>query len=181
MKSIITAVIVGVGAAAGTFGASMLKGSPEAPSGHDMADKADDHAGDKHDAGHGEAKPKPKKGKDGHGKESKSDGSTSFFSFSREFVVPLLTDGQVDSLVIINISLEVSPELSSKLFSMEPKLRDNIMTTLVGLSSDDETFRQLTTVRNYENIRSLVLANLRDEISRDIESVLIMDIARQDI
>lgn len=179
MKSIITAAIVGVGAAAGTFGASLLTSTAPAET-HSPASDTGDGKADSHakDDGHGKA---DKHGDNGHGKEAKSDGSTSFFNFSREFVVPLLSDGQVDSLVIINISLEVSSGISSKMFSMEPKVRDNIMTTLVALSSDDETFRQLTTVRNYENIRSLVLANLREEISRDIQSVLIMDIARQDI
>lgn len=169
MKNIITAIIAIIGAAGGTFAAKMLIPGSSAAESHagEHGDK-DDHA-------------KASKKKDGHGKSDTSGANTSFFNFSREFVVPLLSDGKVDSLVLINMSLEITPELSGKMFSMEPKLRDNIMSTLVGLSGDDETFRKLTTVRNYESIRSLVLANLQSSISKDIKAVLIMDIARQDI
>lgn len=165
MKNIITPIIVIIAAIGGSFIANMLKPAPAAA----VEAGGDDHAEDSHDAGHGD---------DDYDKPSDSDNA--FFDFSREFVIPLLSDGQVTSLVIINISLEVDPSLSSKLFGMEPKLRDNIMTSLISLTNDDKTFQELTTVRNYETIRSYVLSKLRESVSSEIINVLIMDIAKQD-
>lgn len=184
MKNIITAIIVVVGAAGGSFAGGFLKssGSSTEPAKAETATEKDD--------GHGEKKDDHGKKKDDHGdshggkkgkKDAKSSGDTSYFDFSREFVIPILDDGQVSALVIININLEVDSSLSGKLFRMEPKLRDNIMTSLIGLTNDKRVFSDLTSVRNYETIRSVVLSNLRDEISSDIMNVLIVDIAKQDI
>lgn len=47
----------------------------------------------------------------------------------------MIEDDRVQSLVILNLNLEVDTSISQELFSKEPVLRDNIMTTLVKLSS----------------------------------------------
>ncbi len=106
---------------------------------------------------------------------------SAYYKFSREFVVPIMRGGQVKSLVILHISLETDSATSEKLFSEEPKLRDNIMTTLIELSNDGRTLVDVTQVNNYETIRSMILMNLQDSISDKIKNVLIGDIAKQDL
>lgn len=129
-------------------------------------------------------KKKSEKKSEKHGKSAdagKKIGDVDFFRFSREFIIPLTTEGRITSLVIINLNLEVDSSESSKLFSIEPKLRDNIMSTLIRLSNDGSTLEEPTRVESYETIRTVVLANLRDKVSQDIENVLIVDIAKQEI
>ena len=191
MKNIIAAVIAIVCILAGGVGGYFLRsmsgggaaaeshGEEPAKDGHAAKDeKKDDHA------------KKPDK-KDSHGKESKGGhgedaaagegGSVVYFKFSREFIVPIIRQGRVDSLVILNLSLEADSSIDQKLFEMEPKLRDNIMTTLITLSNDGTTFESMTDVENYETIRSMVLMNLQTVVSTGIENVLIMDLAKQDV
>lgn len=211
MKNIIAAVIVVLCTAAGSFGAAFLKSKPAdaaeaAGHGGEKSDshgekKDDSHGGKEKDAhgakddGHGKKKDKKKKDSHGggHGDEKSSGGhggghggdsgasGTMYFKFSREFIVPLMDEKRVRSLVILNINLEADASMSNRLFSMEPKLRDNIMTTLIGLSSDGYTFQSFNEVESYEAIRSTVLQNVTEITGPGISNVLILDIAKQDL
>ena len=174
MKLIITSLVAIIFIAAGSFAGIVLK-TPSNASASATDDHGDDHGGD-HGDDHG------KKKKDSHGDDhGKSSGDSAYYKFSREFVVPIMRGGQVKSLVILHISLETDSATTEKLFSEEPKLRDNIMTTLIGLSNDGRTLERPTEVSNYETIRAMVLMNLKDAISDKIQNVLIVDVAKQDL
>lgn len=178
MKLIITSVVAVIFIAVGSFAGVMLK-TPSSAS----ATVSDDHEEDSH----GDAKSHAKKDDHGdhkkddkHGKSSGS-GETAYFKFSREFVVPIMRDDQVKSLVILHVTLETDESTADDLFSEEPKLRDNIMTTLIGLSNDGRTLEEPTNINNYETIRAMMLMNLRDSISDGIQNVLIVDMAKQNL
>ncbi|WP_156945544.1 flagellar basal body-associated FliL family protein [Hyphomonas johnsonii] len=182
MKNIISAVVVVLCIVAGGIGGHFLKsggGGASGPAAH-AEDAADDGHGKSEESGHA----KPEKAKSGHGDDSSDEISLSgvdYFKFSREFVVPIMRDNKVVSLVILNINLEVDSSLSRKLFSMEPKIRDNIMTTLVELSNDGRTLESVANLENYESIRSTVLMNLQKVAPAGIRNVLIVDMAKQDL
>ncbi len=176
IPSLIAGVFIVIGGAGGYFVKNM--GSAEASTASAGHGEASGH-GEKESSGHD--KPKADKG-GGHDKEeSGASGDIAYYKFTREFVVPLIRNERVESLVIINLNLEVDSSESQKLFSMEPKLRDNIMTTLIKLSNDGDTLHTLTDVDHYETIRSMVLANLQGAISESIQNVLILDMAKQDL
>lgn len=177
MKLVITSVVAIIFVALGSFAGVALKPSVEvaaAPSG-----EASESGGDEYADGKKDSKKSTKKG-DKYDK-SESAGDSAYYKFSREFVVPIMRGGQVESLVILHISLETDAETSAVLFSEEPKLRDNIMTTLIELSNDGRTLIELTNVNNYETIRAMILMNLKDSISDGIRNVLIVDVAKQDL
>lgn len=184
MKNVISAFLVSIFIFIGGFSATLLKKDVNAASG---AGSMPESAGEKDSeaaatsSGHkdrGGGREKDDKARDDKYSEN---GDYQYFSFSREFVVPLMENGTVESLVLLNLNLEVSSDISGKLFSIEPKLRDNIMSTLITLSNDGITLAEPTRVASYETIRSLVLANLKDSVSEDILNVLIVDIAKQRI
>jgi flagellar protein FliL len=193
MKNIITAIIAIACIVAGGVGGHFLRSMGSS------APKAEKHSEEKSDAGHGEKKDdhaKPEKkadkkdakadshgksGGDGHGKEGGASGGVIYFKFTREFVVPVVSQGRVTSLVILNLNLEADENMSQKLFEMEPKLRDNIMTTLITISNDGKTFESMTDVENYESIRSMVMMNLKSVMATGIHNVLIVDLAKQDL
>lgn len=197
MKNIITAIIAIACIVAGGVGGHFLRsmsgggasadkhGDAKAEDGHGAKkddhgakpEKTDDHAAksDKKDA-HGKSDKK-----DAHGKEASATGGIVYYKFTREFVVPIIRNGRVQSLVILNLNIEADESISQKLFEMEPKLRDNIMTTLITLSNDGKTFESMTTVENYESIRSMVLMNLKTVVSTGINNVLIVDFAKQEV
>ena len=178
MKTIISAVIVLVCVVAGAFGGSMLKGGSDTPSSSTEARKEDDAHAKKQKDTHKADKKKKAHG-DKHGKSGASD--VMYYKFSREFVVPIMEGERVKSLVILHLNLEVDSEISQTLFTMEPKLRDNIMTTLIGLSNDGKTLERPTETESYETIRSMVLQNLDTVVASGIRNVLIVDMAKQDL
>lgn len=176
MKLVITSVVAVIFIALGSFAGVVLKPAAPAAAASDAAAK-DEYAGDTKD-GYGDKKSAPKG--DQYGKSGNS-GDSAYYKFSREFVVPIMRGGQVKSLVILHISLETDSSTADSLFTEEPKLRDNIMTTLIELSNDGRTLEELTNVNNYETIRAMILMNLNDAISDGIRNVLIGDVAKQDL
>jgi flagellar basal body-associated protein FliL len=194
MKNIIAAIIVIVCIVAGGVGGNFLRSMSSGPSDHaEKAEKpAKDAHGEKKDDGHGEKKkddhgkkPEKEKKKDSHGSDShggeSAESEVYYFKFTREFVVPIIREGRVHSLIILNLNLEADGSIASNLQSMEPKLRDNIMTSLITLSNDGTTFESITSVENYELIRSTVMDNLQSVVASGINNVLIVDMAKQDI
>jgi flagellar basal body-associated protein FliL len=197
MKNIIMAVIaiacIVAGGVGGHFLRSMSGGSGDdshaekpADAGHGAKDdghgeKKDDHGSKKDDHGKKPDKKDAHGKKDSHGGDAGSGSEILYYKFSREFVVPIIREGRVHSLVILNLNLEVDGDLSQKLFEMEPKIRDNIMTTLVGLSNDGSTLQSITTVENYESLRSTLLMNLQTVLPSGLQNVLIVDFAKQDV
>lgn len=179
MKLIVTSLVAIIFVAAGSFAAVVLKTPSEAAASSTAADE-DEHHEDDHGDDHGKSDKKKGKKDDSHGKKPGS-GDSAYYKFSREFVVPIMRGGQVNSLVILHISLETDSATSERLFSEEPKLRDNIMTTLIGLSNDGRTLEQPTDINNYETIRSMILMNLKDSIDDGIQNVLIVDMAKQNL
>lgn len=188
MKNIITALVAVVCVVIGGVVGHMLRGgSGEAEAathvedkGHGEEAKDDSHAPKEKD-GHGGEKKAKKDKKDGHGAETSSSGS-SYFRFSREFVVPIIKNERVASLVILNINIESDAAASDKLFSQEPVLRDVVMTTLIEISGDGKTFQSMTSIENYETVRSLILGALQKKFpDMGIKNILILDIARQDL
>lgn len=178
MKNIISAIIVIVCIIVGGIGGNFLKNGAGAPSGtadHTSVPKEKSHAAEKTKE-HGS---EPAETKDSHGNPTA--GAVDYFKFTREFVVPVMRESRVESLVILNINLEVDSRVSSKLFAMEPKIRDNIMTTLIELSNDGSTLEAIANLENYESIRATVLMNLQRIVPEGIRNVLIVDMAKQQL
>ncbi len=188
MKNLIPALIVIICIVAGGIGGNFLRtsggGASDGAETH-KAEKPKESPGKEEKGGHGkEEKAKDSHAKDSGAKDSHGEAAPSgvdYFKFTREFVVPVMRDARVDSLVILNINLEVDASILQKLFSMEPKIRDNIMTTLIGLSNDGTTLEAISNIDNYESIRATVLMNLQKIIPTGIENVLIVDMAKQEL
>jgi hypothetical protein len=174
IKNLVPAIVAGVfivaGGLGGFFVKDMLSADATTKDSHASSEK-DAHGKD--DSGHGKDK--------GHGNDNGKSGSVAYFKFTREFVVPIIAGERVESLVILNLNLEVDAGVSQRLYEMEPKLRDNIMTTLVRLSSEGDTLGSLTEPDNYETLRSMILASLRTLVPEGIDNVLILDMAKQQI
>ncbi|MFN3312048.1 MAG: flagellar basal body-associated FliL family protein [Hyphomonas sp.] len=179
MKHLITAFVAIACIVAGGVGGHFLRSSGAAP------EAASAVHGAEGEGAHAEsAELAVAASNDSHGKADKGGRNASaltYYRFSREFIVPLIDNGRVSSLVILNINLEVDAASSQTLFSMEPALRDNIMTTLITLSNDGRTFESISSIENYESLRAMILMNLKKTVPNGINNVLILDMARQDI
>jgi len=127
----------------------------------------------KKDKGHG-------KSKGGHGESSYGSSEVSYLKFKRQFVVPVMTQGKIDALVIMNLNLELNEDAPDNTYTLEPKLRDAITRELLALSNEGIFGENLTSAESYESLRRTVLSACRTIIPDGIKDILILDIARQE-
>ena len=122
---------------------------------------------------------KKKKGKDDdHGDTASS--SVSYLKFKRQFVVPVMDQGKIEALVIMNLNLELNENAPENVYSLEPKLRDAIMRELLTMSDNNIFGKKLTSAESYETLRDTLLRASEAVVPEGIKDVLILDIARQE-
>ncbi len=103
-----------------------------------------------------------------------------FVKLNNQFIVPVVSDGRVSSLIILALSLEVPPGSNEAVFAREPKLRDAFLQVLFdhanagGFAGNFTAGTSLTTLR-----RALHEAAIQ-VLGPSVSGVLIEDIVRQD-
>jgi flagellar basal body-associated protein FliL len=162
MNKILPLIIILVAIGGSGFAAMTLRGGGEAE-----AESA--HAGGK----------VLKPGEAGHGGEKKA-ASSAFFEFQRDFIVPVMRSGVVDSVVLVRLTLEAPEEKVETMRSREPKIRDAMMKTLLTLSHEGPLKGDITDPEVYTEIQSRLLATAQEVADNEVKAVLIVDFARQD-
>lgn len=169
---------------ADTEEATHLSGASENSEGKDKSEKNDNEdkdkkKKDKKDKKKGDKKKKDKsKDKDGY---DKSDSGYGYVKFSRQFIVPVVNTNGVNSLFVLDISLEVDSSQSEDAYAKEPKLRDAILNALLKLSNEGAFSNQFLREENIANIRSRLLEAAQPILDGQVNDVLILSISRQDL
>lgn len=104
-----------------------------------------------------------------------------YVALNNQFIVPLLRDGVVGSLVIVSISIEVPAGQNETVRLVEPRLRDTFLQVLFDHANTggfDGTFTAATPMRT---LRASLLAAARDVLGDAILDVLIVDLVRQEV
>lgn len=139
-----------------------------------------------------------KDGKDGGEKMKKSGGSgeasaksgddygedpnaPDFVKLNNQFVVPVVTSGRVEALVVLTLSLETGQGLRENIYSREPKLRDAFLQVLFDHSNMGGFQGAFTRSNNLDVLRGALLEVAQNQFGDDVYNVLIVDIARQDV
>ncbi len=99
---------------------------------------------------------------------------------NNQFVVPVITDNRVTSLVVASLSLEVTQGSSEVVYQLEPKLRDVFLQVLLDHASIGGFEGQFTTGPRMARLRQSLFEAARPVLGRDLSGVLITEIARQD-
>ena len=187
MKAILTTLILIFAVIGGAVGGDFMKSrKTDALSASVSHSSKDDKKSDKKKGDKKDDKKKDKK-KDKKGDKKKGDkggdydtGGIAYLKFKRQFVVPVLERGRIDSLVIMNFNIELNDEAPDNVYSYEPKLRDAFMRELLSLSNDGMFGDQLTSPETYDVIREKILGASYSVVPSGIKDILILDIARQD-
>lgn len=103
-----------------------------------------------------------------------------YIKLNNQFVVPLLTDGEVDSLVLLSIAVEVPAGEQEAALSIEPKLRDIFLQVLFDHANAGGFDGLFTAGAAMRDLRNALLASAQEEVGEMITDVLILDLARQD-
>ena len=107
--------------------------------------------------------------------------TTEYVRLNNQFIVPIVRDGSVRSLVVLGLSVEVLTGGSAEIFNREPRIRDSFLRVLFahanagGFDGNFTEAAQLAPLR--EGLVEVLEGILGGEIVYD---VLITDITRQD-
>lgn len=103
-----------------------------------------------------------------------------YVRLSNQFVIPVLEDGSVTSLVILSLGLEVEPGATNTVFAHEPKLRDVFLQVLFSHANTGGFRGSFTDAANLIPLRSALSEAASGVLPDIVRDVLINDIARQD-
>lgn len=163
---------LGIGLGAGVFLRPTAPAAPETAGGeaaHEAAGEAE-AAGVSLKAAHGEAAPKA----------DAAEGGPEYVKLSNQFVIPVVEQGKVVSMVILALTLEVGAGTTEAIYAREPKLRDAFLQVLFDHANSGGFDGSFTDGANLVLLRKALLEAAQTAIGPNVSDVLISDIARQD-
>ncbi len=144
----------------------MAEGDEHAEEGHAPDDHKDDaHAGDSH-------------ADDGHG--ASGGNAIDYVKLSNQFVVPVVHEGRVSSLVILSLSLEIAGGENDEIYEREPKLRDAFLDVLFDHANAGGFAGQFTSAGNMKLLRVALREAAQSVMGPLVSDVLIVNLVRQD-
>jgi len=173
MAKLLPIIIIVVGLLVGAGVGFVLKPS-EPPA-------ADAEKHDGHDDGHAAEKSKSKKkgSSDGHGEKTGS--AMEYLEFRRQFVVPVIRENGVKSLMVLDLTIELSPGSASGAYTYEPKLRAAFLETLFHLSHSGMFSNDLTDPKVRTAVQDELLFTAREILGDTARDVLVLGVLRQDL
>lgn len=103
-----------------------------------------------------------------------------YAKLNNQFVVPLLQDGEVISMVILSLSLEVSAGSAALVYEREPKLRDLFLQVLFDHANAGGFRGSFTDGAALQPLRQALFEAAVTVLPDVVTDVLIADIVRQD-
>lgn len=124
---------------------------------------------------------KETKASHGKGKDAKDENVSGYMKFGRQFIVPVMKDDKVSSLVIMDLNIQAPADVVESLYTQEPRLRDALLGRLLQLSTRGVFDSQLIEKENLDVIRTELVDAARREIGAEAQNVLILNITRQGV
>jgi len=112
--------------------------------------------------------------------ETDPDSLPEYVKLNNQFVVPVLQDGKVTSMVIMALSLEVKTGAAEQIYSREPKVRDALLQVMFDHANAGGFEGAFTDGANLVFLRTALLEAAKATLGDAVTDVLISDIARQD-
>ena len=112
--------------------------------------------------------------------EEESD-DVSYVALKNQFVVPVIRNELVASMVVMSLSLETKNDQTEQIFSKEPKLRDAFLRVLFDHAHIGGFDGAFTESGRLSILRQALLEAAQATLGSAISDVLITDIARQEM
>ena len=113
--------------------------------------------------------------------EPEEEPQVEFVRMNDQFVVPVMGDGIVRSLVVLSITLEVEIGQTAAIFSIEPKIRDAFLRVLFDHANAGGFDGNYTEAARTERLRRALLEVGRKTGGPTVRNVLLLDLLRQDV
>lgn len=103
-----------------------------------------------------------------------------YMKFTNQFVVPIVENDRVASLVVLSLSLEVGEGQQEAFLAVEPKLRDMLLRRLFDHASTGGFDGDFTGIVEMEKLHVALLTSAQETMPDMVSDVLITEIGRQD-
>lgn len=178
LKKILMILVPVLALVAGTVGGDFLRPKTDdaAKDGHETTAEGDAAAAEGGEAGtetasaEGSTQPKHEAG---------SDEAPGWFSFSSQFFVPMMRNGDMGAIMVLTLSLETTQGELSNLEAMEHRLRDALLRQLLIAANTGGFDGNFTSEAKLRPLRKDLLNAVQKAGGTAIKAVLIEDIARQ--
>lgn len=117
---------------------------------------------------------------EGHAQEADPALQPEYVRMNNQFIVPILEGGRVASMVVLSLSLEVTPGSSEAVYAREPKIRDAFLQVLFDHANSGGFRGSFTDGQNLVLLRRALAEQARLVLGDAVTDVLITEIARQD-
>jgi hypothetical protein len=107
--------------------------------------------------------------------------SREYARMNNQFVVPVVMNEKVASLIVMSLSIEVETGGQEAVFSREPRLRDAFLQVMFDHANMGGFSGAFTSTSNMRLLREALKQAADDVMHGHITDVLIVDIVRQDV
>jgi len=104
-----------------------------------------------------------------------------YAKLNNQFIVPIVEDGLVTSMIVLSISLEVEAGGLERVYTHEPRLRNALLQVLFDHANMGGFDGAFTATSNMRILREALRDTAVQTIGGSILDVLITDILRQDV
>lgn len=104
-----------------------------------------------------------------------------YIKLNNQFVVPIVHQKMVTAMVVMSLSVEVTPDAADAVYAREPKLRDVFLQVLFDHANMGGFDGEFTSANNMDVLRMSLREVAKRVVGEAVNSVLITEIARQDV
>lgn len=104
-----------------------------------------------------------------------------YVKLNNQFIVPVVKDEKVKALVVMALSVEVSPGQKETIYAQEPRLRDSLLQVLFDHANFGGFDGEFTRAGTLNVLRKALREAAQKNLGKIVTDVLIIDISRQDI
>jgi len=115
-----------------------------------------------------------------YGDASDLSGLYEYVRLNNQFIVPVIRQGSVRSLVVLSLTVEVQNGENAVVYEREPRLRDAFLRVMFSHANVGGFDGSFTTVDAMAPLRSGLREAARQVLGDIVNDVLIVDIVRQD-
>jgi flagellar FliL protein len=112
--------------------------------------------------------------------DTPADLARDYIKLNNQFIIPVVAEGAIKSLVVMSLSLEVASGNGELVYAREPKLRDAFLRAMFDHANAGGFDGEFTANGNLAPLRAGLVSAASGILGDVVTDVLIVDIVRQD-
>ena len=188
MKKLLPIILLILGGGGGVAAGKFLRPPPPEPEMVVEVHCAEEDEHCEEEAGHGEEAAMadgdhaPSEAGEDHGEEDAiGSGELEYVALQRQMIVPIVSEDQVISLIVMSLSVEVQAGYTNDVYDREPKLRDAFLQVLFRHANTGGFTGAFTSGEKMSDLRRALNGAAQQVLGPVAIQVLVTDILRQEV